>query len=138
RVWLGLWFRLRLRFLRRARLAAGTGHLVGSAGGRAAHPAVGSAVFRAALAALLRRPAGPAGGLAAAKRGLPAALSAGLAAFRLGDRGYPAAAARSARGHRLRAGLHVGGARSEEHTSELQSRENLVCRLLLEKKKKNK
>src|SRR5690606_42074817 len=26
------------------------------------------------------------------------------------------------------------GARSEEHTSELQSRENLVCRLLLEKK----
>src|SRR5436309_6493355 len=34
-----------------------------------------------------------------------------------------------------------GGAaahRSEEHTSELQSRENLVCRLLLEKKKKNR
>src|SRR5436309_8796906 len=29
-------------------------------------------------------------------------------------------------------------ARSEEHTSELQSRENLVCRLLLEKKKKKK
>src|SRR5690606_40689174 len=28
--------------------------------------------------------------------------------------------------------------RSEEHTSELQSRENLVCRLLLEKKKENK
>src|SRR5436309_10025027 len=28
------------------------------------------------------------------------------------------------------------GWRSEEHTSELQSRENLVCRLLLEKKKK--
>src|SRR5690606_41351413 len=27
--------------------------------------------------------------------------------------------------------------RSEEHTSELQSRENLVCRLLLEKKKTN-
>src|SRR5690606_41502583 len=27
------------------------------------------------------------------------------------------------------------GDRSEEHTSELQSRENLVCRLLLEKKK---
>src|SRR5436309_7188398 len=32
--------------------------------------------------------------------------------------------------HRQR-GVH----RSEEHTSELQSRENLVCRLLLEKKK---
>src|SRR5690606_42030974 len=29
----------------------------------------------------------------------------------------------------------VGCVRSEEHTSELQSRENLVCRLLLEKKK---
>src|SRR5690606_41782211 len=32
--------------------------------------------------------------------------------------------------------VETGGARSEEHTSELQSRENLVCRLLLEKKKK--
>src|SRR3712207_6995722 len=29
----------------------------------------------------------------------------------------------------------VGAARSEEHTSELQSRQYLVCRLLLEKKK---
>src|SRR5947209_12100415 len=29
------------------------------------------------------------------------------------------------------------GTRSEEHTSELQSRQYLVCRLLLEKKKKN-
>src|SRR5690606_33205317 len=31
-----------------------------------------------------------------------------------------------------------GLTRSEEHTSELQSRENLVCRLLLEKKNTNK
>src|SRR5260370_2149722 len=30
------------------------------------------------------------------------------------------------------------GVRSEEHTSELQSHLNLVCRLLLEKKKKNR
>src|SRR2546430_17281199 len=30
----------------------------------------------------------------------------------------------------------LGGVRSEEHTSELQSQSNLVCRLLLEKKKK--
>src|SRR5690349_24414745 len=30
------------------------------------------------------------------------------------------------------------GLRSEEHTSELQSRRDLVCRLLLEKKKKKK
>src|SRR5688572_31084429 len=33
--------------------------------------------------------------------------------------------------------LLIGG-RSEEHTSELQSQSNLVCRLLLEKKKKKK
>src|SRR5260370_11407953 len=50
---------------------------------------------------------------------------------------------------RLDLGLHVGpylfddrfllgGERSEEHTSELQSHLNLVCRLLLEKKKKNR
>src|SRR5205085_4788865 len=31
---------------------------------------------------------------------------------------------------------HADRARSEEHTSELQSQSNLVCRLLLEKKKK--
>src|SRR5204863_9277364 len=45
------------------------------------------------------------------------------------------------RGHVLRRGeqaLEAGriGGRSEEHTSELQSRRDLVCRLLLEKKKK--
>src|SRR2546430_12449837 len=33
--------------------------------------------------------------------------------------------------------LALGFARSEEHTSELQSQSNLVCRLLLEKKKTN-
>src|SRR3712207_7059950 len=45
--------------------------------------------------------------------------------------GGPAAAALAQRGGR------AGGcrARSEEHTSELQSRQYLVCRLLLEKKK---
>src|SRR3712207_7512947 len=32
-------------------------------------------------------------------------------------------------------GAHLVGERSEEHTSELQSRQYLVCRLLLEKKK---
>src|SRR2546430_7586218 len=43
----------------------------------------------------------------------------------------------------LREVLRVGAVadpgedRSEEHTSELQSQSNLVCRLLLEKKKKN-
>src|SRR5256885_3804141 len=36
--------------------------------------------------------------------------------------------------HARRLGVPIGGARSEEHTSELQSPCNLVCRLLLEKK----
>src|SRR3712207_7912516 len=39
-----------------------------------------------------------------------------------------------ARGYRVEAAMD--GQRSEEHTSELQSRQYLVCRLLLEKKKK--
>src|SRR5690606_41292571 len=34
--------------------------------------------------------------------------------------------------------LRPAASRSEEHTSELQSREKLVCRLLLEKKKKTR
>src|SRR2546422_5416814 len=38
----------------------------------------------------------------------------------------------------LRKGARSGCTRSEEHTSELQSRLHLVCRLLLEKKKKGK
>src|SRR5690606_40706096 len=37
----------------------------------------------------------------------------------------------------VRDGRDPEAGRSEEHTSELQSRENLVCRLLLEKKKKD-
>src|SRR5947208_7973738 len=48
------------------------------------------------------------------------------------------------RGHRVHAHPHApvptgrNRSRSEEHTSELQSPDHLVCRLLLEKKKKNK
>src|SRR5690242_21074570 len=41
-------------------------------------------------------------------------------------------------GSRERVQRSYGGGRSEEHTSELQSHVNLVCRLLLEKKKKKK
>src|SRR5205814_10010081 len=37
---------------------------------------------------------------------------------------------------RARVQQHQSGVRSEEHTSELQSLRHLVCRLLLEKKKK--
>src|SRR5437660_5271721 len=43
-----------------------------------------------------------------------------------------------ARGDRSGSTRGRASARSEEHTSELQSRGHLVCRLLLEKKKKNK
>src|SRR2546421_1345882 len=45
---------------------------------------------------------------------------------------------RARRAHRFRRAhaRRAAGARSEEHTSELQSRSDLVCRLLLEKKKK--
>src|SRR3712207_7482855 len=39
--------------------------------------------------------------------------------------------------HNSHALMRVPQRRSEEHTSELQSRQYLVCRLLLEKKKKN-
>src|SRR2546430_12529839 len=41
-------------------------------------------------------------------------------------------------GSRRRAGCILSWMRSEEHTSELQSQSNLVCRLLLEKKKREK
>src|SRR5256886_3590529 len=50
--------------------------------------------------------------------------------------GSPAARARSAASRKRRASTSTLAAhRSEEHTSELQSQSNLVCRLLLEKKK---
>src|SRR5438067_12134460 len=56
--------------------------------------------------------------------------------------GAPARAADLTRAHRqllaLAAQLVERLDRSEEHTSELQSRFDLVCRLLLEKKKKKK
>src|SRR2546430_11310743 len=42
----------------------------------------------------------------------------------------------SGRGAARRRREPAGAVRSEEHTSELQSQSNLVCRLLLEKKKK--
>src|SRR5436309_8987700 len=66
-------------------------------------------------------------------RSLPYGVSAGLddfGGFAAGRRGAVAAGCECFRQWR------DGGSRSEEHTSELQSRENLVCRLLLEKKKK--
>src|SRR3712207_8035078 len=49
--------------------------------------------------------------------------------------GYPRHAGSALPGSLVRETLELS--RSEEHTSELQSRQYLVCRLLLEKKKKN-
>src|SRR2546427_6715764 len=60
---------------------------------------------------------------------------------RSGNLTYPGARALLARAAReLRCSDAPGprASRSEEHTSELQSQSNLVCRLLLEKKKKIK
>src|SRR5436309_4970095 len=57
----------------------------------------------------------------------------GRVARRDGD-SLPVAERNRVRGDDRGAPLPAPG-RSEEHTSELQSRENLVCRLLLEKKK---
>src|SRR5256885_10498822 len=57
----------------------------------------------------------------------------GHADVRLGQRGRVVRAV-AGHGHEVALGLLL---RSEEHTSELQSPCNLVCRLLLEKKKKD-
>src|SRR2546430_7804628 len=54
--------------------------------------------------------------------------------WRLTRKGVAPAVAAHRRGGLL--GGKKGDGRSEEHTSELQSQSNLVCRLLLEKKKK--
>src|SRR5260370_27920190 len=57
-------------------------------------------------------------------------------ALKLADwKGYGKRRAQSGKKGKLRAALAVAFPRSEEHTSELQSHLNLVCRLLLEKKK---
>src|SRR3712207_7531011 len=67
-------------------------------------------------------------------------LAAGAAGAPLRSDGAPRSAAHPpARAVRFcrRAAVRHGDCRSEEHTSELQSRQYLVCRLLLEKKKNN-
>src|SRR3712207_7921504 len=54
----------------------------------------------------------------------------------LDDMGYPVHVGDAeAAAHAAYAAMHAKAARSEEHTSELQSRQYLVCRLLLEKNK---
>src|SRR2546430_13027984 len=58
-------------------------------------------------------------------------------AHRMGGRLRPAARLWTPELRIVRAWNHSPAVRSEEHTSELQSQSNLVCRLLLEKKKKS-
>src|SRR5690349_22985674 len=77
-------------------------------------------------------------------RSRPVLLADGATADRSGrhDGAVPDGTLRS--GHRRRRLVPAdrpadfADGRSEEHTSELQSRRDLVCRLLLEKKKKNR
>src|SRR5205085_12149957 len=63
---------------------------------------------------------------------LPLAFATGLDTIPAVPRYLPPAPAERLAAWEQRLGRH----RSEEHTSELQSQSNLVCRLLLEKKKK--
>src|SRR3712207_7161425 len=86
-------------------------------------------LFRSARAGL---PAGAPKRPPADRPGLPAGARKRSPAERLGPAapGPPATAAATDR-------RTTGAARSEEHTSELQSRQYLVCRLLLEKKKQH-
>src|SRR3712207_8220675 len=56
--------------------------------------------------------------------------------FPSGSQDLPAESGRQQSSRRARCRLDGSRHRSEEHTSELQSRQYLVCRLLLEKKKK--
>src|SRR2546427_7928711 len=61
----------------------------------------------------------------------------GLPTKSLDEKGWPSTVCDSKLGRgRPRSSCETDGMRSEEHTSELQSQSNLVCRLLLEKKKK--
>src|SRR5438034_6261371 len=58
--------------------------------------------------------------------------------FRSASRPRITLRSRSGKGRRRPSSSRGNGSRSEEHTSELQSHSDLVCRLLLEKKKKKK
>src|SRR5690606_41442693 len=92
-----------------------------------------SAIFALSLRDALPISAGRGTGVgdAGARAGVPHRLRA----LRPARRVPPPLAPGLARGTGRRPRHAPPVARSEEHTSELQSRENLVCRLLLEKKK---
>src|SRR5204862_5039683 len=79
-------------------------------------------------------------GLTPVRNAIPIVPQIGLSP-RLGGTGQFAIPLGPIRSHQFSADIqkiHGSHTRSEEHTSELQSRRDLVCRLLLEKKKKNK
>src|SRR5256886_5935184 len=63
-------------------------------------------------------------------------ISVGATALPLRGAGREPHRRRGRRARQSAGGLRRRRFRSEEHTSELQSQSNLVCRLLLEKKKK--
>src|SRR3712207_7221401 len=76
------------------------------------------------------------------RSGKPGAIKGGIAFYegQLDDARHTMMIARTAAdyGAALASSTRVTAFRSEEHTSELQSRQYLVCRLLLEKKKINR
>src|SRR5690606_41932502 len=74
------------------------------------------------------------GGRSVAERG-PAGAAGGVRAVRGGRRGARRRGCGGRGGSAGRGRCRGRCRRSEEHTSELQSREKIVCRLLLEKKK---
>src|SRR5437870_9601199 len=82
--------------------------------------------------------AGPAGGSAARRACVSRAARARDWRSTSAQRDAAVASWTIASGNRLWAESDSAPLRSEEHTSELQSRGHLVCRLLLEKKKKNR
>src|SRR3712207_8753753 len=82
----------------------------------------------------LRHPRAGAGGTGAGRRPAAAARTADRARRGGAHRGLLDAATDAADGLADADLRGRGDARSEEHTSELQSRQYLVCRLLLEKK----
>src|SRR5205823_12849754 len=81
------------------------------------------------------------GGADGTHRDLPPTCGAGRDEIQR-ERGYRRVARSSRSGHERYRAMgrvdQIGEQRSEEHTSELQSLAYLVCRLLLEKKKKKK
>src|SRR5690606_17890157 len=78
----------------------------------------------------------PVARIAAARPGFGVGLRNVVATVRGSGNGYAVIADGESDYGALDANVDIlAGSRSEEHTSELQSREKLVCRLLLEKKK---